>query len=98
MKKILATCAMAAALVPLLSVAPVRADGEAGWLDVSSDPPAEIFVDDQDTKTVTPQHHVSLPAGHHNLKLVTTDGSRQRKIGFKVESGKGTTLTIHLGP
>jgi len=98
MKRVLVTCAMAVALGPLLAVRTVRADGEPGWLDISSDPPAEIFVDDQDTKTVTPQHHIALPAGHHNLKLVTTDGSRQRKIGFKVEAGKGTTLTIHLGP
>jgi hypothetical protein len=95
MKKILASCVMAAVLLGSMTV---RADGEPGWLDISSDPAAEVFVDDQDTGTVTPQHHIALPAGHHNLKLVTTDGSRQRKIGFKVESGKGTTLTIHLGP
>ena len=95
MKKVLAACAMA---VTLLGGATGRADGEPGWLDISSDPPAEVFVDDVDTKTVTPQHHVSLPAGHHRLKLVTADGVRQRKIGFTVEAGKGTTLTIHLAP
>jgi hypothetical protein len=94
MKRILAACAMA---ITLLGGAASRADGDPGWLDISSDPPAaEIFIDDADTKTVTPQHHISLPAGHHRLKLVTSDGARERKIGFSVEPGKGTTLSIHL--
>jgi hypothetical protein len=94
MKRLLAACAMT---VTLLGGATVRADGDAGWLDISSDPPgAEIFIDDADSKSVTPQHHLALAAGHHRLKLVTADGARQRKIGFTVEAGKGTTLTIHL--
>jgi hypothetical protein len=92
MKRVLAACALA---LTLLGGRSVHADDQ-GWLDVSSDPPAEIFIDDADTRMVTPQPHISLAAGHHRLKLVTPDGAKQRKIGFSIEAGKGTTLSIHL--
>ncbi len=71
---------------------------EAGFLNVGSDPPARVIIDDADTKTVTPQPHLELPAGHHKLTLVTLDGTRKRTIGFNVEAGQTTTLTIHLSP
>ena len=47
---------------------------------------------------MTPQPHLELPAGHHKLTLVTLDGARKRTIGFNVEPGQTTTLTIHLSP
>jgi len=72
--------------------------GEVGFLNVGSNPPARVIIDDTDTKTVTPQPHLELVAGHHRLTLVTLDGKRTRTIGFKVEPGQTTTLTIHLSP
>ena len=71
---------------------------DTGFLNVGSDPPARVIIDDADTKTVTPQPHLALPAGHHRLTLVTLDGARKRTIGFNVEPGQTTTLTIHLSP
>jgi hypothetical protein len=74
-----------------------RADQtDTGVLDVTSDPPAHVFIDDVDTKTVTPQTHLELKAGHHKLTLVTLDGSRKRTLGFNVETGQTTRLSIHL--
>jgi hypothetical protein len=71
-------------------------DAETGWLDVASDPSAEILVDDADTNKATPQTHMPLKAGHHKLTLVTKDGAHKRSIGFNVTAGQTTKLTIHL--
>ncbi len=60
--------------------------------------PAHVLIDDVDTKTVTPQGHLELKAGHHKLTLVTLDGSRKRTLGFNVEVGQTTKLSIHLTP
>jgi hypothetical protein len=77
-------------------VAGRAAQTDAGFLDIGSDPPARVIIDDADTKTVTPQPHLELAAGHHTLTLVTLDGARKRTIGFKIEPGKITKLTILL--
>ncbi len=71
-------------------------DADTGWLDVASDPSAEILVDDVDTNKTTPQSHMPLKAGHHKLTLVTKDGAHKRSIGFNVSAGQTTKLTIHL--
>ena len=69
---------------------------EKGFLDVESDPPAEILIDDAATGKVTPQR-LELEAGHHKLTLVSTrDRARRRTIGFNVDAGKTTKLAIHL--
>jgi hypothetical protein len=72
------------------------AQTDMGFLDVSSDPPARVLIDEVDTKTVTPQPHLELQAGHHKLTLVTLDGTRKRTLGFNVEAGQTTKLAIHL--
>jgi hypothetical protein len=74
------------------------AQTDTGFLNVGSTPPARVIIDDADTKTVTPQPHLELAAGHHRLTLVTLDGTRKRTIGFNVEAGQTTTLTILLSP
>jgi hypothetical protein len=71
---------------------------DAGYLDVSSDPPAHVLIDDKDTNTVTPQPRLELKAGHHKLTLVTLDGVRKRTMGFTIEAGQTTKLSIHLSP
>jgi hypothetical protein len=75
-----------------------QAAGPVGWLDVASEPSAEIFIDDTDTHKMTPQSQLALEPGHHMLKLVTADGSRHRNLGFKIESGKTTKLSFTLLP
>ena len=72
------------------------AQTDVGFLDVSSEPPAHVIVDDVDTRAVTPQPHLELKAGHHKLTLVTLDGARKRTMGFNVEAGQTTKLAIHL--
>jgi hypothetical protein len=74
----------------------LRADADTGYLDVSSDPPARVHIDDADTGKTTPVQHLPLKAGHHKLLLVTADGAHKRTIGFTVEAGQTTKLSIHL--
>ena len=103
MKTLLAACG----LVTLLGAAQVSAahprtldyrqgDADTGYLDVSSDPPAKVLVDDVDTGKTTPATHLSLKAGHHKLTLVTADGAHKRTIGFTIDAGQTTKLSIHL--
>jgi hypothetical protein len=102
MRTLLALCTAVATLVGtngLLAAAPAgdrAGQNDIGFLQVASDPPAHVLIDDADTKTVTPQPHLELKAGHHKLTLVTLDGLKKRTIGFNIESGQTTTLTIHL--
>jgi hypothetical protein len=110
MRTLLTTCALIGAvllvLVPRARQAQAAgsapgsrsAQTDTGTLEVSSDPAAHVFIDDVDTKTVTPQPHLELKAGHHKLTLVTLDGSRKRSLGFNVEIGQTTKLSIHLSP
>jgi hypothetical protein len=97
MRTVLAACAIVATLLGGASGrALAQGPASTGILNVSSDPPAEIFIDDADTKKMTPQPNLVLSAGHHRLKLVTPDAAHERKIGFTIEAGKTTTLTFHL--
>jgi hypothetical protein len=92
----LAKSVLVGALLLLLPLAEAAAKPDAGFLDVSSDPPAHVVIDDADTHTVTPQPHLELKAGHHTLTLVTLDGARKRTMGFNVEAGQTTKLTLLL--
>jgi hypothetical protein len=101
MRAVLLACALAA--LGIAGGAPVagaavqsRADAETGYLDVTSDPPAQVHIDDADTGKTTPVQHLPLKAGHHKLMLVTADGAHKRTIGFTVEAGQTTKLSIHL--
>jgi hypothetical protein len=86
-----------AAPVAPRSVASLGADADTGYLDIASDPQgAKILIDDRDTGKTTPQSHLALAAGHHKLVLITPDGAHRRGIGFTVEAGQTTQLTIHL--
>jgi hypothetical protein len=108
MKTLLSLCALTAMLLAggqgfarSTAQAPTppqpTADADTGYLDIASDPQgAKILIDDRDTGKATPQSHLPLPAGHHKLMLVTPDGAHRRGIGFTVEAGQTTKLTIHL--
>jgi hypothetical protein len=78
------------------SPAAAPSQGERGFLDIASDPPAKIVVDGADTGKTTPQHHLELPVGHHKLKLITLDGAHQRSVGFTIDRGQTTQLVFHL--
>jgi hypothetical protein len=99
MRTLLVVCTIVGAFLGTPASAVAIADAtqsDAGYLHVESEPPARVVIDDTDTRTVTPQAHLELKAGHHKLTLVTLDGARKRTIGFNVEAGQTTTLTIHL--
>ncbi|HEX4448837.1 MAG TPA: hypothetical protein VH044_18975 [Polyangiaceae bacterium] len=101
MRTLLTVCAFVGAALGApgaraLAVADRSAPTDVGFLDVSSDPPAHVLIDDADTQAVTPQPHLELKAGHHKLTLVTLDGARKRTMGFNVEVGQTTRLAIHL--
>jgi hypothetical protein len=75
---------------------PAPAQGERGFLDIVSDPPAKIVVDGADTGKTTPQHRLELSVGHHKLTLITLDGAHQRSVGFTIDRGQTTQLAFHL--
>jgi hypothetical protein len=94
MKTLVSVCAL---MVMLLGGGRVLAGAETGYLDITSDPPgAKIVIDEKDTGSATPQAHLPLAAGHHKLLLITPDGAHRRGLGFTVEAGQTTKLTIHL--
>jgi len=73
------------------------ADSNIGWLDVTTTNPVEaaaILIDKADTRLVTPQKHMTLTAGHHDLTLRTKDG-RTSSIGFSITADKTTSLSLH---
>jgi hypothetical protein len=101
MRALLLACALVvvgvAAESPVARAADaLRGDHDTGYLDVSSDPPARVHIDEGDTGKTTPVQHLPLKAGHHKLTLVTADGAHKRTIGFTVEAGQTTKLSIHL--
>lgn len=79
------------ALVMRSGLAP--AEPKVGWLDVTSDPPADIVLDGVDTRLVTPQKHLPVATGHHDLRLLTAD-ARRSAIGFSVAAGRTTSLNL----
>jgi hypothetical protein len=90
----------------LAGVGLVHAQPGIGWLDVAAQPDdgkpvaAAIILDDaglHDDKghaLTTPQTHLPLAAGHHNLVLVAPDG-KSSHIGFSIQAGKTTSFTLH---
>jgi hypothetical protein len=100
--RLLAFALFVLAASPAASLAAPHADAGAetgtGFLDVSSDPPAKILIDDADTGKVTPQPHLELKVGHHKLTLARIDGGHDRTFGFQIESGQTRKFTVHLAP
>ena len=83
--------------VGLAVFAPTAAlGGDTGFLSVVSTPPAKVFVDDKDTGLTTPVVKKELPAGPHRLTLVSADGSVKRSLGFTINAGKETKLSVNM--
>jgi hypothetical protein len=93
-KTLLAISAMAAAL---LGGGTVRAQPrDVGFLEVVSEPRAEIILDDELTGMWTPQT-MALRPGHHKLTLLRRERDRRPSTyGFTVEPHQTTRLKIHL--
>ncbi len=97
MGKLVATCAIVSTMLWGAAGAAAGADpAGTGYLDVASDPPAKIAIDDADTGKVTPQPHLEVKAGHHKLTLTTLDGAHTRTIGFTVGPGETRKFSFHL--
>lgn len=86
--------AMCAATVALFGVAPASGQPRVGFLEVWSEPTAEIVIDGADTGLRTPQT-LPLPPGHHNVTLLRREW-RPSTYGFKIEPARTTRLKIHL--
>lgn len=89
-----ALLAMCAVTVGLFGVAQVSAQPRVGYLEVWSEPTAEILIDGSATGLWTPQT-LPLRPGHHNVTLLRGE-RRQSTYGFKIEPGRTTRLKIHL--
>ena len=91
MKRLLALSAITATL---LGPVAVTAQPRAGYLQVWSEPRAEIVIDGNPTGLWTPQT-LELGPGHHALTLLRR-ARRPSTYGFKVEPGRTTRLDIYL--
>jgi hypothetical protein len=55
---------------PVAAAAPAApGDPANGMLSITTNPPAAILIDDQNTGFTSP-HTISVPAGHHNVRLI----------------------------
>jgi hypothetical protein len=107
MTRVLLLAFGAMAMTLMLGVGPAVADSDVGWLDVdvSSPPPAAIFIDDRGLTDragkplLTPQKHLPLAAGSHSVVLQTPDGTMKSKpLRFSIAAGQTTRLTLQPKP
>jgi hypothetical protein len=69
---------------------------DVGFLEVVSEPRAEIILDDELTGMWTPQT-MALRPGHHKLTLLRRERDRRpSSYGFTIEPRQTTRLKIHL--
>ena len=71
------------------------AAGDTGFLTVTTDPPAKLIVDDQDTGKMTPVSRLPLPVGKHRVTLAVPGGA-QRSLGVNITKGEETRLRVNL--
>jgi hypothetical protein len=90
--------ALAASTSSAFAHEPSRAQSPAdvGFLSVTSEPSARIFVDDKDTGLSTPQTRMPLPPGRHRLMLVAPDQKAKKSLGFVITKGEETRLRVSL--
>ena len=96
-KTLLAISAISAMAAALLGGGVVRAQPrDVGYLEVYSEPRAEIILDDELTGMWTPQT-MALRPGHHKLTLLRRERERRpSSYGFTIEPRQTTRLKIHL--
>ncbi|HET7250892.1 MAG TPA: serine/threonine-protein kinase [Gemmatimonadales bacterium] len=75
---------------------PAAAVGGEGYLEIDSDPTAELFVDGVDMGP-TPLFHHRVPSGQHALRLEAS-GYQTQRVSVRVEPGRTLTKTYKLNP
>jgi serine/threonine protein kinase len=75
---------------------PAAAVGGEGYLEIDSDPTAELFVDGVDMGS-TPLFHHRVPSGQHALRLEAS-GYQTQRVSVRVEPGRTLTKTYKLNP
>ncbi|HEY1552196.1 MAG TPA: PEGA domain-containing protein [Kofleriaceae bacterium] len=68
-------------------------DGGNGSLAITSSAPAAILLDDANTGFMTP-HTLSVPAGHHNIRLIAATAHVNKLVQVDVSAHK----TTHVNP
>jgi serine/threonine protein kinase len=76
--------------------APAAAIGADGYLEIDSDPTAELFLDGVDMGS-TPLFHHRVSSGQHALRLEAT-GYKTQRVAVRVEPGRTFTKTYKLNP
>jgi hypothetical protein len=76
--------------------APAAAIGADGYLEIDSDPTAELFLDGVDMGP-TPLFHHRVSSGQHALRLEAT-GYKTQRVPVRVEPGRTFTKTYKLNP
>jgi hypothetical protein len=101
--------ALSALITTILTAGLLLADGPTGYLDVEAHyddgkPMAAAIVldgaglkDKTGRPLTTPQVHLPVAPGHHILDLLGPEGQTSH-IGFSVQEGKGTSLTLKPRP
>ncbi len=90
--------------VPPLRTTPTRAErsgpaaaiGADGYLEIDSDPTAELFLDGVDMGP-TPLFHHRVSSGQHALRLEAS-GYKTQRVAVRVEPGRTFTKTYKLNP
>ena len=67
-----------------------------GWLNVQSVPSAKLYVGGIDTKLTTPVYSYEVPAGVHDVRLVSKELGLDRTYKVTVEAGGTTNARIDL--
>ena len=75
---------------------PAAAVGADGYLEIDSDPTAELFLDGVDMGS-TPLFHHRVSSGQHALRLEAT-GYKTQRVAVQIEPGRTLTKTYKLNP
>ena len=70
--------------------------GTIGYVNLTSFPPANVFIDGRDTKHTTPVYGYELPAGAHTVKLVAIKEGWFREHTLQVQPGITTIVHFDL--
>ena len=71
-------------------------EGEIGYVDVDSIPPARVYLDGVDIQRKTPLHTYEIRRGKHEIRLVAEEEGIDRTYTFRVQPGMTTVLRLDL--
>ena len=70
--------------------------GTYGWVNLTSVPPAKVFIDGRDIGMKTPIYGYELPVGAHALRLVAVEQGWERKHNVRITPGMTTIIHFDL--